>query len=239
MDSFKWKDIKIVGFLVSLIIMFVLSLSTLNKTIKPVVTEYGKNKSIEIANLIINNSILEIIGEINKPYIIVNENNEGKITSFSYNNSLLNKISTDINMKINKNIKLVQEGKLESLNIINDIIDYKVKDEALYYQVPLFIGSSNFILSSLGPNIPLKFQLIGNTTTELLSSINSYGINNVLVEIKIKTKLNMKVLLPFSKENNQIENTTIIASLAIQGEIPNYYLGSGSINNITGNIPVS
>ena len=59
------------------------------------------------------------------------------------------------------------------------------------------------------------------------------------MEIKLKVKLKLKVLLPFDKENNQIETSINIASLAVQGEIPNYYIGSNNLNNITGSIPVS
>lgn len=239
MKDFTWKDIKIIGFILSLIAMFCISLNTLNKTVKPVVIEYGRNKCIEVANLIINNSVLEIISSINQPFIVVDKSNNGHITSFSYNSVLLNKIAYESNNLINKNIKLVQEGNIKILNVIQDIVDYKVKENALYYQMPLFIGSSNFLLTSLGPNIPIKFQLIGNATSDLISSINSYGINNALVEIKLQVKLKLKVLLPFDKENNQIETSINIASLAVQGEIPNYYIGSNNLNNITGSIPVS
>jgi len=238
MKDFTLKDIKIIGFVVSLIVMVVLTVNTLNKKVRPVVIEYGKNRSEEMANLIINSSVLEIVDQINQPYIIVKEDEAGKIKSFSYNSSLLNRMNAKTNDLINKNIKLVQDGKIESLGIVNDLFDYKVKNNSIYYQVPLFVGSSNFLLTSLGPKIPIKFQLIGNASTDIVSSINSYGINNVIVEIIMKVTINLKILVPFNKDNHRIETNLVIASLAVQGEIPNYYIGSSSINGITGQIPV-
>ena len=63
------------------------------------------------------------------------------------------------------------------------------------------------------------------------SNVKEYGINNAMIEVKIKVSVTMIINMPFvSKEVNVNTEVPIIMKI-IQGTIPEYYLGNNLNNN--------
>ena len=56
----------------------------------------------------------------------------------------------------------------------------------------------------------------------------NYGINNVLVEILIDLKVNLEVILPYTKCKTVVKTSIPVALKMIQGKVPSYYSDSTS-----------
>ena len=103
----------------------------------------------------------------------------------------------------------------------------------IIYNVPMSIIYDVPILVGIGPKVPFKLDILGNVFTEILTNIKDYGINNSLIEMQLKIKINVQIILPFSSKNIIVENKIPLKTKIIQGKIPEYYGGvlNGTIKN--------
>ena len=104
------------------------------------------------------------------------------------------------NKEISKNLKLVEIGKINSLNInlkeLSDI-DYEEIKNGLVYYIPAGNLTGSILTNNLGPKIPLKFNMSGDVISQITTDVKEYGINNSLLEVKLKVKASMIITMPF------------------------------------------
>ena len=87
--------------------------------------------------------------------------------------------------------------------------------------------------------IPLftEENLVCNSSEKLKKSKNKSEkrkqINNSLIEMQLKIKINVQIILPFSSKNIIVENKIPLKTKIIQGKIPEYYgcVLNGTIKN--------
>lgn len=77
--------------------------------------------------------------------------------------------------------------------------------------------------SSMGPHIPIEIKMMGNVFTDIITRTERLGINNTLMEVMIKTEINVLVIIPFQQEEIQVVTTTPLVITLIHGQIPRYY----------------
>ena len=82
------------------------------------------------------------------------------------------------------------------------------------------------MLSSLGPNIPVSFHLLGDVMSDVNCEITSHGINSVMIKILLEVKVNLQVIIPLVSKNCVVNNSFPIAMKLIQGEVPSNYIGT-------------
>ena len=87
--------------------------------------------------------------------------------------------------------------------------------------------------------IPVKISLVGDIISSIKTDITNYGINNVLVEIKIKVTITEMVLLPITSNEIIVETEIPIAIKLIQGIVPDYYFNTSSNNSPSYTLPVT
>ncbi len=121
-------------------------------------------------------------------------------------------------------VRLLEKGNYEEMNL-----KYLIYEDRVYY-IPYGIIYNNSILSNLGPKIPYRIYMVGNTNNDTKINIEEYGINSSKVEVVLNISVNMQVLLPFSSENFAVNKSIILDSKIIQGKVPNYYGGIFSTN---------
>ena len=85
-------------------------------------------------------------------------------------------------------------------------------------------GLSLYLLSNIGPKIPVKISLVGDVSTNFSTEIVEYGINNALLKVIVNISVTTKVILPITSEDLTINANIPIGMKVIQGKIPNYYL---------------
>lgn len=194
-----------------------------------ILLNYAENKSKELSLLLIIDSIEKLRSKYNIEDIIVIEKNvNDEIVSLDFDNTKIN----EFNLKVSENIqkRLMKLEKNKKNNLTEKYYEGKVD---IIYNVPMSIIYDVPILVGIGPKVPFKLDVLGNVFTEILTNIKDYGINNSLIEMQLKIKINVQIILPFSSKNIIVENKIPLKTKIIQGKIPEYYGGvlNGTIKN--------
>ena len=196
------KKIHILTLLLIIILSsFICSYKLLNYysvKMSPVVFTYAESEVKKLTTLIINKSItkqmstgLEVDNLLN-----ITRNDNGDIQMISYNSITVTKLLNTITNLVQLNIKSIEEGNVDLLEL-PDIYDEEKMKYGIVYEIPLGTVTDNFLLGNLGYKIPVKFTLVGSTTTNLDTKITEYGINNALLEIFITIDVTTQINIPF------------------------------------------
>ena len=157
-----------------------------------------------------------------KDILIITKNSEGKILYVDFNLDIAYKLLADVSDILSEAFKNIAHGSLD----------------AIYYDSALSSKSNNMILSipfgsilnstffyNIGPRIPVSINFIGSILTNLETKITNYGLNNALVEVFINIKFSNQIITPFKEKNFDVNYNTLIASMMIEGAVPNVYDG--------------
>jgi sporulation protein YunB len=101
------------------------------------------------------------------------------------------------------------------------------QNDGILYEIPLGRITDNAILSSIGPNIPVQFLLIGDVHTDIKRTFKEYGINSARHEVSIYVEVTVQVIIPFATEKKTISNSIPIIDIIERGEVPQYYNDGG------------
>jgi len=121
------KVIIIVAIVLFISIFMVLKL--INKKVNPVLLDYAELESRKLASIIINNAIAKNVTEninIDELFLITRDSN-GEIKTIDFNPITVNKILTQTTNSVQVNLKYIEQGKVELLDIATDsLIDYDI-----------------------------------------------------------------------------------------------------------------
>ena len=128
---------------------------------------------------------------------------------------------------------MLEYGDLNKLNIRENILTSNVNNtkDGIILEIPSGILFNNYLLSNLGPLIPLKISLTGEFESYVSTDVIEYGINNAMVSIYINIKVTEQVTMPFITKQITIENKIPIFMSLVNGTIPNYYISGFSKNS--------
>jgi len=214
-----------------LILLFIIlgiyfSLKLLSSKITPILLNYAENETRRIANIIVSKAVdSEILEIIDDDFFLITKE-DGEIKSIDFDPIKLNTFLTSIIDKVQTNLKLLEHGEIDKLDLDNSELIYYDKEkikEGVFYEIPMGVIFNNPLLNNLGPKIPVKLTLMGEVISNLETKITNYGINNALIETSINLKLTEKVLLPISSKSINVEYNIPLSIKMIQGRIPNYY----------------
>lgn len=238
---FKRKNLAIL-IIIFLILMIILCLNFISLKVNPILLDYGELEARKIASIIINDAVSQKITDeilIDDLFIITKDSNN-EVKTIDFNPIVVNKILTETTMLIQSNLRFLEQGKLELVDVTNNtLIDYnqdKLK-KGIIYEIPSGVIFGNSFLANLGPKIPVKFSLIGDIVGYINTNVKDYGINNALIEVNIVLELSEQVILPFTTEKITIDTSIPIALKLIQGSVPNYYLNG--LNSPSFSLPIS
>lgn len=214
---------KILIILVIILLATYLMLKIFTIKSESVLLNYAENKSKELALLLITNVIEEITKEemvdINT-IMNIEKNNSDEIIGIDFNNKSINTLLLKINEKFHYNLQILENDKNNSLEK-----KYYKKVNPMIYEIPMSIVYDIPVLVGIGPKIPFKLDILGNTANAIVTNIKDYGINNSLIEVVLETKINIQIILPFSSKEILTYNKIPLKSKIIQGKIPEYYGG--------------
>lgn len=235
-DIKKLKNIILFIFIIGIIFALILIKYFSNK-IEPSLTKYVESETKRIITIIINNSIrTQISKQIDSNSILITEKDDDQnITTIDFDTQNVNKISSIITSTIEKNLKLVENGNIDELNIdLNEVsdIDYQQLKDGIVYYIPVGNINGSFLINNIYPEIPIKFIMSGDVVSNIESEIKEYGINNALIELKANVSVSMIISMPFVTKEITVQTTIPLIIKIIQGNIPDYYNGSiGSSKN--------
>ncbi|KXG09628.1 Sporulation protein YunB [Anoxybacillus sp. P3H1B] len=216
------------------ILSTVVSLWIINKGIEPVLMDIAESETKRVANLVINSAIKQQIEEeeINmNDVIVIQHDTNGNIASINYNNAIVNRVVTKLVDRVEKNLKAASRGKFQELEISSvGVEDSESNEDGIIYYIPVGQATNNVLLGSLGPRVPVRFDIIGDVTPEVKKSIQPFGINNALVEISVRVEVNVQVIIPFSTKPIVVARDFPVAMQVIEGEVPNFYNNGNNVN---------
>lgn len=171
---------------------------------------------------------------INVATIKLNEMMES-VVSNNINYSLLKKTSLENILEIDKNSNdeiINASFNLEKAYLVLELVTEELEDvisakESDYHlELPMFIGSNNILVSSLGPKVYVPVKFVGSVLTNLRTNITDYGLNNALVEIYVTISLKSDLISPVNTKRVELKYEALIASSVIAGRVPSIYGGS-------------
>lgn len=227
----------IIGIILGIILVF----HYINKKVTPLFLDLAESETEKLATLIINDAVGKQVSEGLKTDTLfdINKDASGSITSIDFNSATVNKLLTTITTSVELNLKYLEEGRVDLLNLPDSIlVSYDEKDlkKGIIYKIPSGSIFNNTILSNIGPKIPVKLNLVGSITSNINTKTTNYGINNALIEVYVDLNVTLEVILPYTKRKTSVETSIPVALKMIQGSVPNFYSGNSSSPSIS--IPI-
>ena len=181
--------------------------------INPVFLNVIENKAYNIAVKISNNAVHQKLKDVNySDLVILEKDNNGKITMVAANSYAINQISTDISMIIQR--------QLEDL-------------EDVYVLMPIGILFGSNILSNTGPKMKIKILPIGTVSTAFKSEFESSGINQTIHRIYVDITCSISIVTPFETKKSQFTDSILVNEVVIVGEIPDTYYNLSGVEEFT------
>lgn len=233
----------------TIIIIFILvvtmtyfSLNYLNKNVVPVLMSYATSQVRKFSSLIINRAISKQIAEdlSVEDMFIITKSETGEIRTIDFDPIVVNKTLNKIVNTIQLNLKYLEEGKLELLELPDNVlIDYNEEklSKGVIYEIPSGVVFNNSLLANLGPKIPVKLSLIGDIVSNVNTKVTNYGINNALIEVSIYVQVESRVILPFITDTVIVETEIPVAMKLVQGIVPDYLLGGLTNSSVPIKVP--
>lgn len=133
---------------------------------------------------------------------------EGGVTSVEADTVKINRLKSELTSKIQDNVAQKCKGKI---------------------YIPLGSASGLYILSGLGPKIPLSVSPAATVNTGYRESFEPAGINQVRHSVNINVDVQMRYS-GYMLDECEIINTDVpVLETVIAGAVPNYYGGMGIV----------
>ncbi|MDF2557026.1 MAG: sporulation protein YunB [Bacillales bacterium] len=200
----------------------VIGIWIVNSKIKTRVLRYSESQTKKIATLVINDAIKSEAAknpDINE--IIKTVPNGDSTSMIQFDAKKMNEILARTTDAIQENLRNAEQGKLSKLEKLSDV-ELKKGEEGIVYYVPLGLATGNVFLTSLGPEMPIEFDVVGDVETDVVPEIESYGINNAFVKIVIKATVRVQTIAPFSSKETTVTTHVPLVMGMVQGQVPSY-----------------
>ena len=137
----------------------------------------------------------------------------------------LNKVYKFYNKNKSNEIVYLDYDIDKTYKLLNKYIDSLKKDnsKSKILTVPFFIASDNIIISSLGPKIKFKYEIIDNVKGKIKTKVTDFGVNNALVEMYFELEIGYLVVIPMNKKESVLKTEILISSKIINGKVPTFY----------------
>lgn len=173
------------------------------KRSEPVFTAQCSNYSNTAFTDLVNKCVIQSLesGEFEGFFRIISDSNE-RISAVEADTAQINRIKSELLINIQ--------------NSLNN--DYPAK-----VYIPLGSLSGYGVLSSYGPQLPVKIIPISIVNGEFDEEFEAAGINQVRHKIYLTVSVDMRYRGWMMDEKERIETSVPIAETVITGEVPNFY----------------
>ena len=223
--AIKLRDkIAIIFLLVCFVVLVIFKL--INSKVTPILVNYAEVETERIAMAVINKSILSFSDDDRlEELVLTTVNDENEIISVDFNTSVVNSILYDITNSIEQDLILLDNGKLDELDIPISNVYEKDNVSGIVYYIPFGVVTGSSVIADIGPKIPVKNKLVGAVYSNVKTDVIEYGINNAIVKIYVEVEVNEQVILPFLSKKVTVKSDIPVLVKMVQGKIPSVYGG--------------
>lgn len=211
----------------------------IGKEFGTILQKYVNTEVKRFTTNVVNTAVNDVVATWDtNDLFIIKKNEHQEVETIDFNTRNVNKILKEINKVILTRIQNLEMGKTDNLQV-SEIFkkgNYKKIKSGVLCEIPLNALRKNVTLSNIGPTIPIKLSFSGNVKTTTKTSIESYGINNLVIEVMIIVKVNEQITMPTSSKETTITIESPLVLKIIQGKIPEYYETDLNGNSITSTI---
>lgn len=200
----------------------------INKQVEPALMDIAELEATKVATTIIQEAVKQEIVDSDKAKDLVttHEDKDGNITMITFDSQTVRKALDHVTENIVTRLHAIEEDNFKDTK--TGLATTNGQSDGIMYEIPLGQITDNAILSSLGPNIPVRFYLIGDVHTDIKRTVKEYGINNAIHEVLIYTEVTVQVIIPFSSDTKRITNSIPVIDITVPGEVPLYYNDGGN-----------
>lgn len=178
-----------------------------NDTIMPI----AEAKSRKYVTEIINNSTDNI--KFENDLFVIEKSNDNEIKMITYNSYEATQLINSITHNIQNSF-----DELESV--------FNGHDKFVVDEIPLGVVFNNSLMRNFGPKIQIRLDIVGDVLSELETEVKPYGINNALVEVRVKLNANARVILPLTSKEINVTNVIPLSINIVNGSIPKAYIAT-------------
>lgn len=216
-----------------IIVLTIINIYFINKRTKNQIIDYSFIIASKITKYVVNNAyVREKVNFYAQDIYDIVKSDNNEIKNIIYDSGVINDLVNSITERIYNMFNMIEYEDLSRLNIRENILSLKDNNkDGIVLEVPSGLITNNYLLSNLGPKIPIKISLTGEYESFVSSEVVEYGINNAMVTIYINIRVSEQVTLPFLSNKITVENKIPIFMSLVNGTIPNYYIGGFNKNS--------
>ena len=216
-----------------IILLTITNIYLINKKSKDNILEYTEMIASKITKYVVNNAyVREKVGYFSQDIYDIVKNDSNEIKNIVYDSGVINDLVNSITDRVYNMFNMLEYGDLSKINIRENILSTNVNTkDGIVLEVPSGIIFDNYLISSLGPKIPVKISLTGEFESFVSTDVKEYGINNAMVTIYINIKASEQITLPFISKRIVVENKIPVFMSLVNGTIPNYYIDGFTRNS--------
>lgn len=176
----------------------------LDKELRGPLMFLAKIKVTQMATEAINTAITEQIAQSADADKLVQwkQNPEGKISGFII----------DYKQQMSITSKTIQ--------VVSAVLKER---EDIPEKIPIGHALSSPFLSAIGPNVSVKFHPASAVKVDVDTRSTNAGINMLLVEVFVRIRTEIAIVIPFDQEPQAIETEIPLSYVMVVGDVPTYY----------------
>lgn len=168
------------------------------RNIEPVFNDLCVDEAKVIATKIANEEATKVLSKYSYSDLFkIEKDDSGEIQLVGANVLVINKISSDISMEVQKSIENYEGGKIK---------------------LPLGILSGSKLLSGYLPEVKIKIATAGNVETDLKSEFISQSTTQTLHRVYLQIICNVNVITPYEVIKSSIQNQILLLENVIIGD---------------------
>lgn len=175
------------------------------QTVRPTFAALAENKARTLAVYTINQAVSDKIAQANPQYddiVKLERNGENNVTALKSNLAGISKLKSDLNVEIMNSLSGMETDTL---------------------RIPLGSLLGNDIFAGLGPMISFQVLPYGTAETDIATSFTEAGINQTMLDVTVKVKADISVLMPTMRRKSTVETSVPVMQTVIVGKTPDSY----------------
>src|SRR5690625_80216 len=186
-------------------IIIYLTLTLIDKGIRPTLMNIANEKTIEFATRTINSAVKSTENISFDDLVDIQMDNNGNVATLGWNSEAVNRALRSATERaeyflygMNKGQQFdVDDPDLEPIEFGDSVGDLAAKDPTVV-EIPIGQATGNTVLANLGPKIPVHFEIVGSLQSDVVHEVKEFGVNAALLEIYIPVSVNIRIVVPFS-----------------------------------------